>query len=465
MNEAKNHILGEMPVRKAITKIAIPGMASMMIMAIYNLVDTLFIGMLGDDKALSAVAVAFPIMTLMGAIGQVLGAGSAATIGRYFGAQDNETANKVAATTVYTAIISGVVFMLVGFLFMEPIFKMFGTTDSVMEVAKQYGGWMYVGAIFSIPNQSFNNIARAETKAALSMRALMLGAVANIILDPLFMFELGGFGLNMGIEGASMATTLAQAITGAYIGWHFFGGKMAVSMNKKYFKPSKAIYGEVLRTGTPIGVTNILTTLTVSATNIAAITFASDIVLAENIQSSYGVILKVMSIMQYIVMGYLMGYQPIASYSYGAKNSKRFYECFNFSRNFVMGIAFSASAVMFIFAPTIMTAFTKSESIIETGAMFLRYNSVFFMFTAVTMFMILTFQATGNGKFGALLGFARQGLLCIPLLFVFGSIFGSDGIFYAQPFADITAGIISLVTYRSFKKSLDGYFGNERLVD
>ena len=329
-NYTSEELLSTAPVPKAITKIAIPAIMGMLIMALYNFVDTLFIGMLNSDEALAAVGVAFPIMTLMGAIGQVLGAGSAAAIGRSFGYGDDDHADKTATTIIYTSFVAGLVFMIVGIVFIEPIFKVFGATDSIMPYATEYGSWMFVGALFSIPNQTFNNIARAETKAVLSMTALMTGAIANIILDPIFMFD---FGFGMGIEGASIATTISQAISFIFISQFFFRGKSRVKVKPKNFKPSKVIYIDTLKSGAPVGVSQLLSTFAVSATNLVAINLSS---YGESMVAAYGIVLKVLSIVQYSLMGFLQGYQPIASYSYGSKNKERFFEAFKFARNFVL---------------------------------------------------------------------------------------------------------------------------------
>ncbi len=460
MNDA-NHVLGELSIPKAIAKIGIPAMASMLIMAIYNLVDTFFIGMLNDDRALTAVAVAFPIMGLIGAIGQVFGAGAAATVTRAFGSSNEDYANQVGTTIIFTSFIAGVVFMLIGIIFIEPIFRLFGTTDSVMASAKEYGVWMYIGSIFSIPNQTFNNLARAETKAILSLQALSIGAISNIILDPIFMFEMNGFGLNMGIEGASIATTLAQGIAFAYIAFHFFTGKTRITPKLKYISFNKTIYKEVFKTGAPIGVTQALTTLAVSFTNIAAISYAPEIVYGENIQSAYGVVLKVNSVLQMIIMGYLMGYQPLVSFAYGAKNKKRFYEAFRFVRKILFIFTIPLTIIGQIAAPYIMMGFSKNPQIIEMGTIFIRMNLIFFVLVALSYFWMITFQATGNGLFGSIIALSRQGILYIPTLFLACHFIGIDTIYYVQPIADFLTALIGFILFTRYKRQLEVYFDSK----
>ncbi len=458
MKNSSENLLNEMPVRQAIMKIGIPAIAAMLVMAVYNLVDTLFIGMLNDDYALAAVAVAFPIMALMGAVGQVFGAGAAVVIGRAFGAEREEEAYRTATTIIATSFIAGLLFMLMGIVFIEPIFRLFGTTDAVMDYAVEYGIWMYIGAFFSIPNQSFNNIARAEAKAILSMKALMIGAISNVILDPIFMFDLNGFGLNMGLEGASMATTLAQGISFAFIASHFFRGKMRVSVKFRYLKISKKIYSDVLTSGLPIGVSQFLSTIAVSVTNIAAVAFATTETAAENMQSAYGIVLKISMMFLYVIFGYLQGFQPIASVAYGAKNKKRFYESFNYTAKALAIISLTATVIIQIFAtPAIMT-FTSTPEIVEMGAFLLRTTNIFLVFLVFIYLIMFTFQATGKGRSGGIIALARQGYLYIPALLLLGYFMGLEGIFYAQPVADLGTAIITFALWKKLKAELNQFF-------
>ncbi len=464
MKSQSENLLSEMPVRQAIMKIGIPAITAMLVMAVYNLVDTLFIGMLNDDYALAAVAVAFPIMALMGAVGQVFGAGAAVVIGRAFGAQKEESAHQTATTIIATSFIAGFIFMLVGIIFIEPIFRLFGTTEAVMDYAVEYGIWMYIGAMFSIPNQSFNNIARAEAKAVLSMKALMIGAISNVILDPIFMFDLNGFGLNMGLEGASMATTLAQAIGFVFIASYFFRGKMRVKIKKKYLKISKKIYSDVLTSGLPIGVSQFLSTIAVSVTNIVAVAVADTETAAENMQSAYGIVLKIAMMALYVIMGYLQGYQPIASVAYGAKNKERFYESFRYISKALFIIAAVSTVLIQVFATPAIAAFTSTPEIIEMGAFLLRTTNIFLILLVFIYLIMFTFQATGKGGKGGIIALARQGYLYLPVLLILGNTMGLEGIFYAQPIADLGTALIAFALWRKMKVELEHYFGDSGSV-
>lgn len=459
---SSDKLLGELPVSKAIIKIAVPAIIAMLIMAIYNFVDTLFIGMLNSDEALAAVSVAFPIMNLMGALGQVLGAGSAAVIGRAFGRGDDDNASKVATTVIFSGFVCAFIFMLIGIVFIEPIFKMFGATDRIIPFAKEYGIWMFIGALFTIPNQIFNNIARAETKALLSMIALMTGAIINIILDPIFMFEFSigniELGLGMGLEGASIATTIAQFVSFVFLSVFFFTGKSKVKISPKNFKPSKAIYAETLKSGAPVGVMQLLSSIAVSVTNIVAVWISPDTITGDNMIASYGVVLKIITIIQYINIGFLQGYQPIASYAYGAKNKERFFTAYAYAKKFILSYALIMTILVQVFSKTLIMIFSSSPDIIEFGSYFIIANNIFFVMTSFSFIIMLTSQATGNGKLGATISFARQGFFYIPALIILPKIFGFYGIFFAQPLSDVLTFILGITIFKKYQKSLDEHF-------
>ncbi|MFI3226770.1 MAG: MATE family efflux transporter [Clostridia bacterium] len=457
-----DELLGQLPIGQSITKLAIPAIVAMLIMAMYNFVDTLFIGMLNSDEALAAVSVAFPIMTLMSALGQVMGAGSAAVIGRAFGYGDDDYASKTATTIIFSSILVAIIFMTIGLVFSEQVFTLFGATERVMPYAKQYGSWMFIGAIFSIPNQCFNNIARAETKAVLSATALMTGAITNIILDPIFMFQFDVFGieigLGMGLVGASMATTLSQMISFIFLAQFFFRGKSKVRILPTNFKPSKRIYSETVKSGAPIGTTQLLSAIAVSVTNVLSVKFAPDSITGDNFIAAYGVVLKILSIIQFTTIGFLQGYQPIASYSYGAKNKQRFFASYRFTKRLMLAYSIFATIVVQIFSTNIIMAFSSNPKIIEYGARLLVFNNIFCVLTSYCFLIMLTSQATGNGKLGSIIAFSRQGILYIPALILYPTILGFSGIFYAQATADLITFIIAAIAFMKYLKILDKHF-------
>nr|WP_162990630.1 MATE family efflux transporter [Maliibacterium massiliense] len=447
----KEELLASAPVPVSIRTLAIPAIIGIMIMAIYNFVDTLFIGMLKSATALSAVGIAFPIMALMTAVGQVLGVGAAASIGRYLGAQRKDKADQTASTVILTSFAMGLIFMCVGLLFQDTIFRLFGASDAVLPDARRYGVWMFTGALFSIPNQSLNNIARAETNVKLSMIALSVGAILNVFLDPLFMFTFG-----WGIEGASIATTLSQAVSFAFIFSYFARGKSLVHLSIKNFRFSGRLYGEVLKTGAPMGVSQALTAVAVSITNMMAATMAGGI--GDNLVAAYGVVLKVFTIGQYIIFGYTQGYQPIAAYAYGARNGQRFWNCYRTSRRFLLAYGAVVTALYLVLAKPLIAIFTPDPQIIEYGRWMLTGQSAGFIIMALVTLQTTCFQAIGRGTSGILLSSTRQGLAYIPLIMLLPPFLGVLGFYITPALCDVISLVVSTALFAHQKKRLEQEF-------
>ena len=207
-NNNKMKLMAEAPIKKTLLTLAIPTIIATIINAVYNFVDTLFVGMLNDTAAMGAVSVAFPLFMILSAIGQMLGIGSASYVSRSLGAGKKDQADKTASTALFLAIAIASVVTISVLVFLEPVLKLMGATESVLVPGKIYLTWIIAGSIFTIINMTLNNLVRAEGNARYSMNALIIGAVLNIILDPIFMFS-----LNLGLQGAAIATVLSQSVS------------------------------------------------------------------------------------------------------------------------------------------------------------------------------------------------------------------------------------------------------------
>ena len=211
MNEQKNagkeSLLSTVNPSKAITKLAIPATLALLAKAVYNIVDTAYIGMLGSDIALAAVGVTLPLLLIMVSVENIFAAGASVLAGRQLGAGEKEGANKTITTIVGFSMLVGIGLCVLGIAFMDPLLTAFGADSEVLPQAKDYAFWMFIAALFNLPAQSLNCAARAESSVKISSVAVIAGAVLNVILDPIFMFS---WGLNMGVEGASLATTISQ---------------------------------------------------------------------------------------------------------------------------------------------------------------------------------------------------------------------------------------------------------------
>lgn len=442
---SKEQILSEVPVGKAIRILAIPAIMGTLITAVYNLVDTAFIGMLGSTEALSAVSIAFPIMSLLNALGQILGVGAATYIGIQLGEKKNMEAGQTASTIIAFSVLGGLVFAGLGLWFQDSIFRLFGASDAVLPYARQYGTWMFLGAVFTIPNQGLNNVARAETNAKLSAIALGLGAVINVILDPIFMFD---FGLGLGVSGASMATAISQGVSFLFLLFYFLRGKSLLHISIKNIKPERHMLSEVLKTGSPSGASQILVSISVAVTNIIAAKYGDHVVAA------FGIVLKVISLGQLIIFGYVQGFQPIASYSFGAKNKDRFTQALQVAMKFVLLTCVSMTVFYIVFRKPMLQLFSQNQAVLEVAAPILVSQVVLYVAMGVVILMTAVFQSTSQGLKGIVLSISRQGIFFFPFIILFPMLFHLPGLYFVQPVADVFSLALAFVLFGKVKKQI-----------
>lgn len=299
-------ILGEAKPSKAIVKLALPATLALLAKAVYNIVDTAYIGMLDSDIALTAVGVTVPLLLIMVSIENIFAAGAAVLAGRQLGAKDEEGASRTVTTIIGLSVVIGAVLCVGGILFIEPLMRVFGASDASLPLAKDYAFWMFVAALANLPAQSMNCAARAESSVKISSIAVITGALLNVVLDPVFMFD---WGLGMGVEGASLATTVSQFVTFFILAWFYLSGRSVIKLRPRAFHPSWKLIKTVTVIGIPTAVIQICLSVASSLTNIAAAPLPD----ADNIIAAYGVVQRLVLIGCYVVMGFMQGYQPVAS--------------------------------------------------------------------------------------------------------------------------------------------------------
>lgn len=292
--------------------------------AIYNIVDTAYIGMLHSDVALTAVGVTLPLLLIMVSIENIFASGAAVIAGRQLGAGKSEDASKTVTTVIGISLIIGVALCLIGIIFIEPLLRCFGASDASIGGAKEYAFWMFIAAIFNIPAQSMNASVRAESSVKISSIAVITGALLNVALDPVFMFD-WGFGL--GVGGASMATSISQFVTFAILAFFYFSGRSVIKIKLKAFTPSWKFIKTTAAIGIPTAVIQICLSLASSLTNISAASLPE----SDEIIAAYGVVQRLILIGSYMVMGFMQGYQPVASYAFGEKMEDSFHTSVRFA--------------------------------------------------------------------------------------------------------------------------------------
>ena len=428
----KMELLGSAPIPKALLALGLPTMIGMLINALYNLVDTYFVGGLGTDQ-MGAVTVAFPLGQIVVGLGLLFGNGAAAYLSRLLGRGDKDTANKVASTALYSSVLIGGIVILCFVIFLEPILRQTGAIESVMPYAVTYTSIYITFSIFNVFNVTMNNIVSSEGAAKTAMCALMAGAILNVVLDPIFIYI-----LNFGVAGAAIATAISQIVSALIYLFYIFRKKSVFNFRIKECCFSKEIMSEILKIGIPTMVFQLLTSLSISMINNAAKEYGGSVLAAM------GPLTKIMSMGSLIVFGFLKGFQPIAGFSYGAKKFDRLQEAIKTSIlwSTIFCVIFGLAAA--VFSTDIMSLFTKSDmEMIRVGSIVLRASGVsFILFGFYTVYSFL-FLVMGKAKEGCILGACRQGICFVPVILILPMLWGLNGILYAQPIADVLSAIVT----------------------
>lgn len=429
----KMELLGSAPVSKALLALGLPTMIGMMINALYNLADAYFVGGLGTSQ-LGAITVAYPLGQVVVGLGLLFGNGAASYLSRLLGHGDKVTAGKVASTAIYSSVCVGAVVILCSLIFLKPILRQLGATESVMPYAITYTGIYVASSIFNVFNVTMNNIVSSEGAARTTMGVLMAGALINVILDPVFIYS-----LNLGVAGAAAATAVSQFIsTLIYLG--YIGRKKSVfsfRINECCF--TRDILSEILKIGIPTLVFQLLTSLSITMVNGAAKAYG------DSALAAMGPVTKIMSVGSLMVFGFIKGLQPIAGYSWGAKRYGRLREAVRTSIiwSTVFCAVFGPAAALF--SSHIIAQFTKYDpEMVRIGTTALRANGLTFLFFGFYTVYSSLFLAMGRAKEGCLLGACRQGLCFVPAILILPAIWGLHGILYAQPAADIISAAAAL---------------------
>lgn len=425
-------LLGEMPVSRALLALGLPTMTGMLVNALYNLADAYFVSGLGTTQ-MGAVAVAYPLGQVIVGLGLLFGNGAASYLSRLLGYGDLETANKTASTAVYGSVFVGTVVIVCSLLCLEPLLKLLGTPESVMPYALTYTRIYIASSIFNVFNVTMNNIAASEGAAKMTMGVLMTGAVLNVILDPLLIY-----GFDLGVAGAAIATGLSQMISAVVYLLYIFRKKSMFRFSVRDICLSGKILSEILKIGIPTLVFQLLSSTSISMINDAAADYG------DSALAAMGAVTKIMSVGSLVVFGFLKGLQPIAGYSYGAKQYVRLRDTVKTS--LIWSTVFCAGFALIVTtcSTAIISWFAKDDpELIRVGTAALRTNGLSFpLFGFYTVYSFL-FLAMGKARKGCFLGACRQGICLIPVLMVFPVVWGMRGILWAQPAADVLSAMIA----------------------
>ena len=440
----KMELLGSTSIPKALLAMGIPTMIGMLVNAFYNLVDAYFVGGLGESQ-MGAISVVYPLGQVVVGLGLLFGNGAASYISRLLGRGDKENADKVASTALYSSVSVGAVIILFSMVFLHPILKLLGATDSILPFAATYASIYIVSCIFNVFNVTMNNIVTSEGAAKTTMCALLTGAVLNIALDPLFIYV-----FDLGVAGAAIATAISQVVSTCVYLTYIFRKKSVFHFRVKDCTYTKETMSEIFKIGIPTLVFQILTSVSISLINNAAGDYGDSAI------AGMGVVTRLISMGSLSVFGFIKGFQPIAGYSYGAKKFDRLREAIKTSILWSTVFCVIFGVILALFPTAIVSRFTKGDTeMIRIGAASLRANGISIMlFGFYTVYSSL-FLALGKGREGFILGACRQGICFIPVILLLPIVWGLNGIMYAQPIADVLSAVITVFMAIPLHKKLN----------
>ena len=440
----KMELLGSASIPKALLAMGIPTMIGMLVNAFYNLVDAYFVGGLGESQ-MGAISVVYPLGQVVVGLGLLFGNGAASYISRLLGRGDKENADKVASTALYSSVSVGAVIIIISMVFLHPILKLLGATDSILPYAATYAGIYIVSCIFNVFNVTMNNIVTSEGAAKTTMCALLTGAVLNIALDPLFIYV-----FDLGVAGAAIATAISQVVSTCVYLTYIFRKKSVFHFRVKDCTYTKETMSEIFKIGIPTLVFQILTSVSISLINNAAGDYGDSAI------AGMGVVTRLISMGSLSVFGFIKGFQPIAGYSYGAKKFDRLREAIKTSILWSTVFCVIFGVILALFPTAIVSQFTKGDAeMIRIGAASLRANGISIMlFGFYTVYSSL-FLALGKGREGFILGACRQGICFIPVILLLPIVWGLNGIMYAQPIADVLSAVITVFMAIPLHKKLN----------
>ncbi|MBC2575579.1 MATE family efflux transporter [Peptostreptococcus canis] len=442
MNESRIKILKEENINKALFKLGIPMVISLLVAALYNVVDTYFVSGLGKE-AVAAVSVAFPIQFIFLGIGLTFGAGAGSYISRLLGENNRKEANIVATVSFLSSAILGIITAITLFCNLDRMLKFMGAIPSIMELSKSYTGIFIVGGILGAINVTLGNLVVAQGAAKISLKAMIVGSISNMILDPIFIF-----GFNLGVKGAAIATFIARVITSIIYVIYFIDDKNLINIKVSYFKPTIAIYQEILKIGISMLILQLLQTISISKVSYAASFYGEEAIAAM------GIVLRIVTLGTNVVFGYMKGLQPLAGFNYGAKNYERVREaikcCIKWSSIFCM----TWTVIIYVFAPNILLIFGTGEDVLKIAVPALRAGVIMFVTFGFQFTYLTLYLSMGKAILGGFLNICRQGIIFIPVIIILPEFMGLNGVMYAQTVSDFLTTLITIPFAISVSKNL-----------
>ncbi len=437
--------LGTENIKKLLLEYSVPAIIGMMASSLYNIIDSIFIGHGVGALAISGLAVAFPLMNLAAAFGTLVGVGGATLVSIKLGQQDHKEASRVLGNVVVLNTIVGILFMLVGLIFIDEILFFFGASHDTIGYTRDFMQIILYGNVITHLYFGLNNVMRSSGYPRKAMITTLLAVFINIILAPIFIF-----GFEWGIRGAAIATVLAQLVALLWVISHFTKERSTIHFQSGIFKLQKRIVKEIFSIGMAPFILNACACIVVIIINQSLYKHGGDLAIG-----AYGIINRLVMLIVMVIMGFTQGMQPIAGYNFGAQQYKRVLQVLKLTIIYTFIVATSGFIVGELFPHQLAMLFTGDETLIDLSVNGMRIVMAAFPVIGFQMVISNFFQSIGKASKAIFISTTRQVIFLIPLLLILPPCLGTNGVWISMPISDaisaLTAGILLYFELKTFK--------------
>ena len=439
----EHELMSSMKVSKAVAVMAVPSVISSLVTVLYNMADTFFVGQTGDPLQVAAVSLTNPIFILMMAFANMFGMGGSTVLSMAMGEKNEKRVRAASSFVTYASVFVGLVFAALLILFMDPILAVFGADAETYEFARGYTLHIAWGAPFIIWSAAASFIVRAEGASREAMVGSMIGTIANIVLDPIFISVLG-----QGTAGAAIATSLGNIMASLYYLWYFLKKSRVLSISWKDFTWKNGILTRICSTGLPTAIFSALMSVSTIVLNQMLVVYGNAPVAA------IGIVFKANMFITFLQMGLANGVQPLLGYSYGAGSTARFREVESFTKKCCVVVGVAATVLFFVAREPIIRLFISDSDVVRYGVEMLVAYMVSGPFIGILFVNMNCMQSVEHALPATILSVMRQGVLLIPLLYLLQAVAGLNGVIYGQAITDYIAVLLSIIIWRKIRKSL-----------
>lgn len=447
--------LGEEKIGKLLMKFSIPAIVGMLVNALYNVIDRMFIGHIGGGIgkiAISGVAVTFPIANIIMAFGMLVGIGTAALISIKLGQQKKQEAEHILGNAFTLIIIISLAVTTIGLIFLKPMLLKIGASEDTFPYAKQYITIILIGVVFQNIGFGLNNTIRSEGNPRVAMFTMLIGGILNTILDPIFIFV-----FHMGVKGAAIATVISQAINTIWVLSYFFGGKSVLKIRRKNLKLDAKVVKSIFAIGMSPFSMQLAASVVTIISNRSLVKYGGDLALG-----AMGVIMSIAMLVLMPIFGINQGCQPIIGYNYGAKKYDRVKHALKLAILAATTITTTGFICIQLFPDKLIGIFNKDPQLVAIGVHGIR---IYLFMLPIIAFQIVSsnyFQAIGKAKISMFLSLSRQVIILIPLLFILPKFLGLNGVWASGPSSDALSSIITGIFLFVEIKHLNNLHGEDK---